>query len=117
MTLAAAIKRAYTGRLTQTELAQRLGTDQSRISKWVSGNGPEPSYAELARLEDALGRPRGYVLRAAGYVVDATTTEEAIEADPRINDELKRFLLASLHAAVEQSSNDPATDAPKRRRT
>lgn len=41
-------------RLTQAELAERLGTTQSAIARWETG-GAEPSFETLARVTRACG--------------------------------------------------------------
>jgi len=105
--LAAAIRQAYRGRLTQSQLADALGVAQNTISRWSTGD-VEPALADIARLEQACGVPRGFVLRSAGYVADALSAEEAIEADPRLDVPRRELILATYRVAVAQSSGGPS---------
>ena len=41
-------------RLSQTQLAQKMGTDQARISRWESG-AASPTVETLRRMADATG--------------------------------------------------------------
>lgn len=104
--LAAAIRQAYRGRLTQSQLAEALGVAQNTISRWSTGD-VEPALADIARLEEACGVPRGFVLRSAGFVADAQSAEEAIEADPRLDVPRRELILATYRVAVAQSSGGP----------
>jgi hypothetical protein len=91
---------AAIGDRSQTELADVLNVGQSNISKWMRGI-TRPSLEDIARLEETCGRPRGFILRAAGYVdcPGAVSTAEAIEADPRLDDLGRRIVLATYEAA------------------
>ena len=97
-----AIRSVYSGRFTQTQLAARLGVAQNTISRWSTGD-VEPSLEDIARIEDACGVPRGYVLRSAGYVADSRSTEEMIAADTRLDQGQRELLLAAYRAAIRQS--------------
>lgn len=80
---------------------------QNTISRWSTGD-VEPALADIARLEEACGVPRGFVLRSAGFVVDALSAEEAIEADPRLDLPRRELILATYRVAVAQSSGGPS---------
>jgi hypothetical protein len=58
-----------TRRFTQKRIEALTGIDQGRLSKIMNPIRPErPTLSEIARLEDAVGRRRGYILTLAGYV-------------------------------------------------
>jgi transcriptional regulator with XRE-family HTH domain len=105
--LPSAIREAYEGKgLSQVQVARRMGVDQTRISrlalgKWKPENGPDPDV--LARIEEACGRPRGWILIAAGYVADVgvLTVEDAINADRALTEPLRQALLGHYRGAVE----------------
>lgn len=103
MELHEAIRQAYTGRLRQIDLAERLGVDQTAISRWARGAN-RPQLEELAAIEEACGRPRGYILRLAGFVDEIVDVESAVAADPRLNDEGRRTVLITYRAVVEASA-------------
>lgn len=75
-----------------------------QLQKWASGE--EPRLDNLRRIEVALDPERmaGWLLRAAGYVDDPTSLEEAIEADPRLEATDVRALKIALrmHLGEEQ---------------
>jgi transcriptional regulator with XRE-family HTH domain len=91
-----AIKEAFMGQgLTQAQLAERLGVDQTTVSRlangrWGDQGGPAPEV--LARIEEAAGRPRGWILIQAGYVDGVRTPLEAFEVDPALTDGARRTL-------------------------
>lgn len=93
---------AAIGDRSQTELADLLGVGQSNISKWMRGV-TRPSIDDLARLEETCGRPRGFILTAAGYVQCPETpgVVEAIERDPLVGDDLRKVLLKTYELALE----------------
>lgn len=98
MTIGDAIRIALEGRLKQRELADALGIDQGTVSRWVTGKAT-PTVEDVVRIEDACNRPRGFVLRAAGYISDGTTVLDAIEADHRLDDDARRILSGAYKAA------------------
>lgn len=54
---------------TQTRVAAVTGIDQGRLSRIMRFERNEsPTLDELARIEDARGLPRGYILTLAGFV-------------------------------------------------
>jgi len=114
-----AIRAAYRGRLTQTELAKRLGVAQNTISRWSTGDA-SPSFDDLAALERACNLPLGWVLRSAGYVTETKTAADAIAADANIDAPRRELLLATYRAAVSQSAKASsavaANKATKRRK-
>lgn len=52
--------------VSQQALADALDVNQSSVAKWCSFR--EPRLDRIATIEDALGMPRGQLLRDAGYV-------------------------------------------------
>ena len=102
MTLADAIRFAYKGTLTQVELAEELGVAQNTVSRWSTGD-VEPSLDQIAAVEDACGLPRGFVLRAAGYVDASDSAEAAIAADHRLDAARRDLMLATYKVALRQS--------------
>lgn len=105
--LADAIRRAYRGRLTQTQIAVALGVAQNTVSRWSTGE-VEPSLGDIARLEEACGLPKGFVLRSAGYVDESQRPEDVIAGDPRLDPPRRELILATYRVAVAQSSGRPA---------
>lgn len=101
--LAAAIRSAYSSRLTQTELAGVLGVAQNTISRWSTGE-VEPRLDDISAIEDACGLTRGHILRAAGYVASDGRPEEALAADHRLDPARRNLLVAAYQAALEQCS-------------
>lgn len=95
------IRQALGGRLTQEQLADKLGVDQGQVSRWVRDKAT-PSVTRLFAIEDAAGRPRGFIMRAAGYLTDEPTVEEVLEADPAISDDAREMLKGMYAVAVRQ---------------
>lgn len=88
--------------LTQDELAHRAGLAQPQISRWERGEA-SPSLDEVEQIEIALGLPRGFLLKAAGYAQDTTTTEDAIRTDPALKPDYRRFIVEVYRTAVRDS--------------
>lgn len=89
------------GRATQIEFAELLGTDQSTLSKWERGI-QRPALETLMQIEDAAGRPRGFILVSAGLVEMPTTFEEVLAMDGRLEEAVKEVILGGLRAAQQQ---------------
>ena len=66
-------------RLTQSELAERVGISRSAISELEAGRIEQPRVTVFARLASALGVPAAALLTAAGYPASEVLLE--IEAD------------------------------------
>lgn len=90
--------RSARGDATQAAIAQAIGVDQPSVSRWERGEA-SPSLDQIAAYEEAAGRPRGYVLVAAGYVDDVPSVERALAADRDLDDEQRAFVLRAYHAA------------------
>ena len=100
--LATAIRNVYRGRLTQIELADRLGVAQNTVSRWSTGE-VEPSLEQIAAIEKACGVERGFILRAAGYVVESFSPDALIARDARLEPSKRELLVAAYKAALRQS--------------
>lgn len=59
--------RRHRGRMTQAELADRLGVSQSAVSQWETGT-TEVTAEHMIRLEGVLGLRSGSLFVEAGYV-------------------------------------------------
>lgn len=68
--------------LTQTQLAERLGWVQERISAMEHGRYGMPSLPALTRLAGALESSLGDVLRSVGYDDVASSTEQQVSEEP-----------------------------------
>lgn len=91
--LSDAFREAYeTAGVSQTQIAEALGVDQPRVSKWARGES-QPPLEKLPVIDALCGQPRGYVLRLAGYV-DDIDIEAAIKADPRLTEKGRSTVLA-----------------------
>ncbi|HEY3218029.1 MAG TPA: helix-turn-helix transcriptional regulator [Candidatus Limnocylindria bacterium] len=66
-------------RLTQSELAHRVGVSRSAISELEAGRIEQPRASVFARLAAALGLPAAALLAAAGY--PATEVMLELETD------------------------------------
>lgn len=84
MPLHEAIRTAYAGRARQEDIADKIGINQSQISRWSRGENL-PTLEQLAQIEDAAGRPRGFILNAAGLTSPVTTVREAVAMDPNLS--------------------------------
>lgn len=104
MNIGEAIRHAY-GTSTQADLAAALGVTQGAVSKWVRGD-LSPSLEQLAAIEVATGRPRGFILRCAGFVEDVTTVESALLNDPAISDDSRDLLMIAYRGAVERRNSN-----------
>lgn len=89
--VAQAIRACYEGRLKQDELAKRTGIPQQTISRLALGDSA-PKLRHLPAIEEACGRPRGWILIQAGYVNDVVTVEQAIDIAPELNDTQRNVL-------------------------
>ena len=74
-------------RLTQTELAERLGRDRAQVARWETG-GQEPSFENLRTVVEACG----FTLR----IEIAERTD-----DPALDAALEASLLQAPHQRVQ----------------
>lgn len=86
MRVRAALNEATRG-WTQTRLAAATGYSQGQISRWLTGaRNASPNLDQIATIEDAIGKPRGFVLGAAGYATPAGAKEGAKHHDPLVRE-------------------------------
>lgn len=83
-------------------LAGELGLDPSLISRTLSGGIGLP-LDRLVAIEHALGKRRGFLLRAAGLVEDSQTVRESIETDPALSDVYRPVVLAAYDSCVSMT--------------
>jgi transcriptional regulator with XRE-family HTH domain len=88
--------------MTQTTLADAVGVDQPTVSRWERDE-LQPSLEQLAAVDAATGRRRGFVLITAGLVEGVRSVEAALALDSSLDDEQRRFVLNAYRAAVIQS--------------
>jgi hypothetical protein len=104
---------------TQEEVSQRINPTlrnslnlvQSRISRLELES--EPSYDQLAALEDAMGVERGTVLTVAGYIRETKTIDRVIFTDPSLEPELVDVVLDAYRAAQRASAKLRAQRPPQ----
>ena len=99
--LGPAIRQAR-GDMTQTSLADAIGVDQPTVSRWERDE-QRPSLEQLAAVDAATGRRRGFVLIAAGLVDGIASVEAALALDAGLDDEQRRFVLNAYRAGIGQS--------------
>jgi len=115
-----ALKTAYKkAGLRQEDLAAALDVDQGTVSRWSRGvQRIELEY--FPRIDELCGRPRGYLLRLAGYVddLDALDTVQAIRSDPRLDDQgrttLEHLYLVLTSPAAQTAGASGTAAAPAR---
>jgi len=98
--------------LTQEALRDRINaneneasrTSQGTISKYARGE-TQPPLDFLAKVDAALGRAPGHVLRLAGYVDDCTVPD-AIAADPSLTKRYQDDVLTFYEYVRERSTQD-----------
>ncbi len=93
--------------LTQEALAARMGEKQQTISGWMLTR--EPRLNDISRIEKALDKPGGFLLRAAGYVADPVRTRECLLADPNLVEAHRQLLIASYDSAIELARREART--------
>lgn len=96
--LGSAIRSAYVSAgITQEEIAAELGIDQTTVSKWVQGQRWPPLDA-LPKIDRLCGKPRGHVLKLAGWVEDSDVDViAAIKQDPALRDPIAREVMTELY--------------------
>ena len=116
--LGQAIHAACDGVMTRRELAEKLGMSLSGVNSWAAGSRA-PTLDDIARLEEACNRPRGWILSRAGYAVSEVDieTERAIRSDPALNAEWRETLAGIYDLAVQASSGGGGRSGARRRRS
>lgn len=111
MTIGAAMKAARTGRRNQAEVAAALsaagvpGGDQPTVSKWERDE-QRPSLEQIAAVEEACGRPRGFVLIAAGFVELPASLIDTIEASNEVSEYWREPLRVFAQSAIQESQRE-----------
>jgi transcriptional regulator with XRE-family HTH domain len=126
-TLGSAIRQAcQSAGITQKQIAAAVERDQSTVSAWLNGDNWAP-LATLPIIDELCGKPKGHILRLAGYVDDlGNDVEAAIAQDVRVRDDAKSSLLdiyrsyvnhfpADIDSRLEQVL-DKVEDRTRRRR-
>jgi transcriptional regulator with XRE-family HTH domain len=90
--------------LSQSEIGRRIGVDQTVVSTWARG-AAIPSVERILALDRLFGLRPGTLLERAG-LVEPRTTEEAIAAEPAIDDDDKN-VLQSMVAARRRTAASP----------
>lgn len=83
------------------DLADQLGVVQPTISRWEKG-GRLPALELLPRFDNLLGRPRGELLRRAGYVEDDCDVITAIRSDQILGADHKLILVEVYEAILRR---------------
>lgn len=107
--LGMAVNACADGVMTRRELAERLGMSLSGVNSWAAGTRA-PGLDDVARIEQACGRPRGWILSRAGYAPSTVDIEvdEAIRADHMLSPQWRDVLVHLYELAVAASGGRPA---------
>jgi len=101
--LSDAFREAYEAAgVSQTQIAEALGVDQPRVSKWARGES-EPALHQLPVIDALCGQPRGHVLRLAGYVDDGVDVIAAIHQDDRLDKESRDAIILLYTVFLKRS--------------
>lgn len=106
---------AESGR-TNKELAETIGVSEAAVGRWRRAN--RPTDDQLFALEQACERQPGYVLRAAGFIVDTNTADllDLIRNTPQLTDTVKAFVLPMMSQAIKSSASERKEQERWRRR-
>jgi transcriptional regulator with XRE-family HTH domain len=78
-------------KVTQEQLAERLGVAGVYVSRWESGSRPIHLW-RIPQIEEALGLARGTILRNAGLVDAGDSVEDAIDRDLELDADARHLL-------------------------
>lgn len=99
--LTRAIRDCYEGKgIGQVQLAELSGIPQQTISRLARGE-TAPRLPQLAAIESACGRPRGWIVVQAGFGPDVQSVADAVAMDPDLDDDGREAVLLAYEAAVE----------------
>jgi hypothetical protein len=88
----------------QSELARRIDFTQTEISKLTTGQRPTPlNLWEMIEIEQACGRPHGYILTEMGYLPRERGAREAIQSSPDLDESGRAIVLAAYDVAAERA--------------
>jgi transcriptional regulator with XRE-family HTH domain len=108
-----AIRDCCAGRATQDELAERTGISQSTASNYLAGKSV-PNPITLNLIEQACGRPAGWVVVRAGLVADIRTVPEAIAMAAELrNDNDRASLLDVYYGLVHPAERLAVHESPE----
>lgn len=78
----------------QSDLAEQLGVDPSTISHWENAKRQRPPTADMvARLEEVLEAPPGFLSEAAGYAAPVREADPEAETGEGLDEVLSDTLL------------------------
>lgn len=104
LTIGQAIRATYQAAgLSQVALAERLGVDQPRISRYVR-DIDRPPLEVLVAIDEACNVERGHVLRRAGFVEKANDVRSAIRADLDLDEDHKASLIDLYEVFLRRSA-------------
>ena len=104
--LGAALRATYEDAgVSQEQLADGLGVDQTTISSWARGMRRAPLDA-LEEVEKICRVRKGTILRRAGYVDEGVDLVTAIRTAPDL-DEHGRQIMTTLYEVVKRSATNP----------
>lgn len=90
--------------VTQKQIAEVTGKDQSTVSAWMKGENWAPLSA-LPQIDALCRMPRGHILREAGFIdEDTVDVAHAITIDPAIVDDLDRRAMLMHYSVVRSRS-------------
>lgn len=88
--------------LSQTDLAERIGIDQPRLSRYIRGVDLVP-YDLLPLIDAACGKPKGHVLRLAGLVDEGVDVVAALQLDPKLGEDEREAMLLLYSTFLRRS--------------
>lgn len=88
--------------LSQMDLAERVGIDQPRLSRYIRGVDLVP-YDLLPLIDAACGKPKGHVLRLAGLVDEGVDVMAALQLDPKLGDDEREAMLLLYSTFLKRS--------------
>lgn len=91
--------------LTQRQLGELIGESQTTVSDYEKGVSRVPLYVVVA-IEDALGEPRGSLLRSAGYVIDPVDVIGAVRQDQSLSPRYRDEVISYYEYVRERSTQD-----------
>jgi two-component system, OmpR family, sensor kinase len=97
-------------RLTQTQLAERLGWVQERISLLENGKYGMPSLQALIRLTEALEMPFADLLEAAGYSGIGASLPSEVQRTTEFTSRYALQRLLAIQAQTLKGALDEASD-------
>lgn len=110
--IGAAIRKARAAAsMSQTTLGELVGLDQGTVSLWEQGKR-EMSLDQIGQVEAALGKPKGWLLVAAGCVAEVRTVPAALAMDGTISADSRELLLGAYERAVALAAERP-TPSPR----